>query len=59
MQTRNRVAPVPRKQRNPVVLGLLRRVITAAAGRHRSRIRLTRRQQEDDLAQRVRDIGEW
>jgi hypothetical protein len=49
-------APRPR---NSVVLAIVRRVANAATRRHRDARRASRHEAELDLAQRVREIGEW
>jgi hypothetical protein len=49
-------APRPR---NGVVLAIVRRVANAASRRHRDARRLSRQEAEIDLAQRVRESGEW
>jgi hypothetical protein len=45
--------------RNPIIAALVRRVAGIGAGRHRDRRVPHRRQAEVDLAQRVRESGEW
>lgn len=58
MRNQSKVLRAP-NQRNPVVLGLLQRIVVAAAGRHRRKTQPTRQEEGKDLAQRVREIGEW
>jgi len=58
MRSRAISARVPRP-RNPVVLALVRRIAGLAGGRHRNARKATRQQAELDLAQRVRESGEW
>jgi hypothetical protein len=41
------------------VLAIVRRVATAATRRHRDARRASRQEAELDLAQRVRESGEW
>lgn len=57
---RSRVIPAraPRA-RNSVVLAIVRRAATAASRRHRDARRLSRHEANVDLAQRVRESGEW
>ncbi|MBS0343084.1 MAG: hypothetical protein JSS56_21450 [Proteobacteria bacterium] len=45
--------------RNSVVLAIVRRLTSTATRRHRDRRRLTRQEAVADLAQRVRESGEW
>jgi hypothetical protein len=40
-------------------MGLVSRMITAASGRHKDGKTGTRQDKEKDLAQRVREVGEW
>jgi hypothetical protein len=47
------------RPRNSVVLAIVRRVATMAGRRHRSARKPTRQELELDLAQRVRESGEW
>jgi hypothetical protein len=47
------------RPRNIVVLAIVRRVANAATRRHRDARRTSRREAELDLAQRVRESGEW
>ncbi|MEJ8837745.1 hypothetical protein [Ramlibacter sp. AN1133] len=49
-------APAPRKA---VMLGIMWRIVIAATSGLRPRTRSTRQQAEKDLAQRVREVGEW
>lgn len=49
-------APRPR---NSVVLAIVRRVANATTRRHRDARRLSRHEADVDLAQRVRNSGEW
>jgi hypothetical protein len=58
MRSRVISARAPRP-RNSVVLAILRRVATAATRRHRDVRRASRQEAELDLAQRVRESGEW
>jgi hypothetical protein len=57
---RSRVVPAraPRP-RNSVVLAIVRRLTSTTTRRHRDKRRATRREAETDLAQRVRESGEW
>jgi hypothetical protein len=57
---RSRFFPVRAfRPRNPVVLALVRRMARATARPHRDKRRATRHEAEIDLAQRVRESGEW
>lgn len=47
------------KLRNPVVRALASRVLAIGTGRHQSSRRSSRQAQARDLAQRVRESGEW
>jgi hypothetical protein len=49
-------APQPR---NSVVLAIVRRAANTATRQHRNARRATRHQAKLDLAQRVRESGEW
>jgi hypothetical protein len=49
-------APRPR---NSVVLAIVRRVANAATRRHRDARRASRQEADLDVAQRVRESGEW
>ena len=51
-----RRAPRPR---NPVVRAIIQRINTLGAGRHRTSRKRARQHDENDLAQRVRESGEW
>lgn len=57
---RSRVIPAraPRP-RNSVVLAIVRRVANTASRRHRDARRPSRHEANVDLAQRVRESGEW
>jgi hypothetical protein len=41
------------------VLAIVRRLTSTTTRRHRDKRRATRREAETDLAQRVRESGEW
>jgi hypothetical protein len=57
---RSRVNPArASRPRNSVVLAIVRRVANVASRRHRDARRLSRHEAEIDLAQRVRESGEW
>jgi hypothetical protein len=58
MRSRVVSARAPRP-RNSVVLAIVRRVANAATRRHRDARRASRHEAELDLAQRVRESGEW
>ncbi|MBS0468193.1 MAG: hypothetical protein JSS31_08410 [Proteobacteria bacterium] len=47
------------KPRNPVVRAIASRVLSVGAGRHQSSRHSSRQAQALDLAQRVRESGEW
>ena len=47
------------RPRNSVVLAIVRRVANSASRRHRDARQVSRQQAEVDLAQRVRESGEW
>jgi hypothetical protein len=47
------------RPRNSVVLAIVRRVANAATRRHRDARRPSRNEADIDLAQRVRQSGEW
>lgn len=48
------------KPRNSVLLALIRKVAGAGAGRHmHARNKRRANRDDNDLAQRVRDCGEW
>jgi hypothetical protein len=49
-------APQPR---NSVVLAIVRRMANVATQQHRNARRATRHEAKLDLAQRVRESGEW
>lgn len=51
-----RHAPRPR---NPVVRAIIERLITLGSGRHRTSSKRARQHDDKDLAQRVRESGEW
>ncbi len=52
----SRHAPRPR---NAVVRAIIERFITLGAGRHRTSRKRDRQRDDKDLAQRVRESGEW
>jgi hypothetical protein len=57
---RSRAIPARALQpRNSVVLAIVRRMSTAATRRHRNARHATRHEAQLDLAQRVRESGEW
>lgn len=57
---RSRVNPArASRPRNSVVLAIARRVANATSRRHRDTRRPSRHEAEIDLAQRVRESGEW
>jgi hypothetical protein len=58
MRSSKFIARAPRP-RNPVVLAIVRRVANAASRRHRDARRVSRQEADVDLAQRVRESGEW
>lgn len=58
MRSRIISARAPRP-RNSVVLAIVRRVANAASRRHRDARRPSRQEAGMDLAQRVRESGEW
>jgi len=58
MRSRSLAARAARP-RNSVVLAIVRRVAHAATRRHRDARRSSRQEAELDLAQRVRESGEW
>lgn len=58
MRSRVNPARAPRP-RNSVVLALVRRMANATSRRHRDARRPSRHEAEIDLAQRVRESGEW
>ena len=58
MRSRLKPARAPRP-RNSVVLASVRRVANVATRRHRDARRENRQEAELDLAQRVRESGEW
>lgn len=47
------------RPRNSVVLAIVRRVANVATRRHRDARRASHHEAELDLAQRVRESGEW
>ena len=47
------------KPRNPIVRAIAARMLSVGAGRHKPPRGARRRAQEIDLAQRVRESGEW
>ena len=47
------------KPRNPVLHALLSRALSVGVGRHKRTRNLSRQAEQRDLAQRVRESGEW
>jgi hypothetical protein len=58
MRSRSVTVRAPRP-RNSVVLAIVRRVTRVATRRHRDERRPSRQEAQVDLAQRVRESGEW
>lgn len=58
MRSKSAIKRVP-PPRNSVVLAIVGRLATAASRRHESARRQSRQQANADLAQRVRESGEW
>jgi hypothetical protein len=57
---RSRVVPARAlRPRNSVVLAIVRRMTNVTIRRHRDARRMTRHEAQLDLAQRVRESGEW